>query len=76
MSIQSYTVYWEIFEVQNFRGWVPFANKFLRMHGLLVTIDNNRTSVFRVVKISRLQSNLQKQQNYFTSKISQYTVIA
>ena len=30
---------------------------------------------FRVVKISRLQANLRKQQNYFTSKISQHTVL-
>ena len=30
-NIIKHTVYWEIFKVQNFRGWVPFANKFSRM---------------------------------------------
>ena len=39
--------------------------------GLLVTIDYYWTSAFCVVKISRLQAN---PRNYFTSKISQYTV--
>ena len=34
----------------------------------------NGTSIFRVVKISRLQANPRKQRNYFTSKNSQYTV--
>ena len=29
--LQECNKYWEIFEAQNFRGWVPFANKFLRM---------------------------------------------
>ena len=31
MYVYVATVYWGIFEVQNFRGWVPFANKFSRM---------------------------------------------
>ena len=42
--------------------------------GLLVTIDYNRTSAFRAVKISRLQANPRKQGKYFALKISQYTV--
>ena len=71
LKIES-TVYWEIFEVQNFRGWSHSRKIF--EDDLLVTIDNNGGSVFRVVKISRLQANPRKQRNYFTSKISQYTV--
>ena len=43
--------------------------------GHVVIIDSNGTMRFRVVKISRLQANPQKQRNYFTSKISQYTVL-
>ena len=38
----------------------------------LVNNDNNRTMRFCIVKISRLQANPQKQQNYFTSKIIRY----
>ena len=32
-------------------------------------------SIICIVKISRLQANLQKLQNYFTSTISQYTAV-
>ena len=31
-----------IFKVQNFLGWFPFLNKFLRM-AIFVVFDNNRT---------------------------------
>ena len=44
---------------------LPYIGKFSRHKifedGLLVTIDYNGTSAFRVVKISRLQANPQKQ---------------
>ena len=35
-------IYWEIFEVQNFQGWIPFANKFSRIAPSGI-IDNNET---------------------------------
>ena len=62
----------------NFRGTKlsrmgPFR-EYIFEDGPLVTIENNGKSAFRVVKISRMQANPRKQRNYFTSKISQYTV--
>ena len=44
------------------------------MSSLLVIIIKIILKNTRVVKFSRLEGNLQKQRNYFTSKISQYTV--
>ena len=63
----------------NFRGTKfsrmgPFREQIFE-DGHLVINDNNETSVFRAVKISRLQANPQKQQKYFTSKISQNMVL-
>ena len=65
---------WEIFEVQNFQGWLIlkfFANKFSRITTLFKLFTTNEGEN---VNISRLYENPQKQRNYFTSKISQYTV--
>ena len=63
----------------NFRGTKfsrmgPFREQIFE-DGHLVINDNNETSVFRAVKISRLQANPQKQRKYFTSKISQNMVL-
>ena len=49
----------------------PFPEEIFK-DGHLFIIDSNGTSVFHEVK---LQANPRKQQKYFTSKISQYTVV-
>ena len=51
--------YWEIFEAQNFQGWVPFANKLLRM-AIQLPLTKMEQSIFHVIKTLRLQANLRK----------------
>ena len=63
------------FRGTKFSRMCPFANKFSMMAFYIVITGNIETSVFRIVKISRLQANPRNQQNYFTLNISQYMVV-
>ena len=51
-----------------------FMNKFLRITILFKLFTANEAE--NVVTISRLKENPRKQRKYFTSKISQYTVLS
>ena len=61
MNIYSYRILGN-FRGTKFRGW-----EYIFEDSHLVIIDKIKTKFFHVVKILKLQANVQKQQNQFTS---------